>query len=61
LTDLPPIAPEDLEKFGVESRLIPSFVSIFSQVEQSSDALPSLSQAEKENLVEILDQVKLPP
>ena len=59
--DHPPIATEDLVKLGVESRLIPFIVSTTLQVEQSLNGGPSLSPAEAENLVEILDKVRIHP
>jgi hypothetical protein len=56
----PPITPEDLVKLGVELPLISSAVSTISQAEGSLDSLLSLSPAQVENLVDILDKVNLP-
>ena len=59
--DNPPIAAEDLVKLGVESQLIPFIVSTTLRAEQSPSGSPPLSPAEAENLVEILDKVRLHP
>jgi len=60
-TTTPPIAPEDLAKLGVESELIHFIISAISQAERSPDNLPHLSSDEKENLVETLSKVHIPP
>lgn len=57
--DQPPITSEDLAKLGVESRLIPFIVSATLWAEQPCS--PPLSPPEAENLVEILDKVRLDP
>ena len=59
--DLPPIASEDLAKFGVDPQLIPFIISTTLQIEQSHNGSPSppLSPAEAEDLIEILDRVRL--
>jgi len=44
-------------KLGVESRLIPFFVSTALRVKESPDASPPLTPSEAEDLVEILDKV----
>ena len=59
--DYPPIAAEDLVKLGIESRLIPFIVSTTVLAEKSPNGSPSLSPAEAENLVEVLDKVRLHP
>ena len=60
--DLPPspIASEDLAGFGVD-HLIPFFISTTLQIERSRDGSPPppLSPAEAEDLIEILDKVRL--
>jgi len=57
--DFPPITPEDLAKLGVESQLIPFVVSTTLRAEQSPNGSPPLSPADAENLIEILDKVRL--
>ena len=57
--DFPPIAAEDLVRLGVESQLIPFIVSTTLRAEQSPNGSPPLSPKEAENLVEILDKVRL--
>jgi len=59
--EFPPIIPEDLSKFGVESQLIPFVISVTLQVEQSPSGSPPLDTADPEGLVESLDKVQLPP
>jgi len=54
-----PITAEDLAKLGVEPRLIPFVVSTALRAEQSPNGPPPLSQTEAEDLVEILDKVRL--
>ena len=58
--DLPPIASEDLAGFRV-GHLIPFFISTTLQIERSRDGSPPppLSPAEAEDLIEILDKVRL--
>ena len=58
--DLPPIAREDLAKLGVDPEFIPLIVSATLRIEQSPDGSSQLSPVEAENLVEILDKVRLP-
>ena len=58
--DFPPITNEDLLKLDVEPQLIPFVVSTAQRAEQSSSGEPQLTSTEAENLVEILDRVRLP-
>ena len=57
---LPPIVSEDLAGLGVD-HLIPFFISTTLQIERSRDGSPPppLSPAEAEDLIEILDKVRL--
>jgi hypothetical protein len=61
LSDFPPIAPEDLEKLGIDPQLIPFAVDTTLRAEQSPNGSPPLTPAEAESLVEILDKVRTPP
>lgn len=57
---VPPITLKDIAKLRTESQFIPFIVSITLRAEQSPMGLPLLNPAEAKNLVEILDNVRLP-
>ena len=55
----PPIS-EDLVKLRAETQFIPFIISTTLRAEESPNGLPPLSLAEAQDLIEILDNVRLP-
>ena len=60
-SDSPPITTEDLVKLGIEPQRIPLIISTTLRTEQLPSDSPPLSLAGAQNLVEVLDKVRIYP